>query len=140
MSKTPAIQHQARLPGIRLAIRRRTQAFENLKSGPSWWLWSIARRPFTLVMAVVFSAALWAVLRPVHRPRRWPIGWFLANNLVSLGRYALILCLSRRAAPGPDAPDALDSPLRLRHPAGRDRLGNAGNSPVSSRRQPVPAA
>jgi len=57
--------------------------------------------PFTLAMAVVFSTALWAVLAPFSDPVV-SAAWFLANNLVTLGRYALILAY-RRASPGPDA-------------------------------------
>jgi signal transduction histidine kinase/CheY-like chemotaxis protein len=56
--------------------------------------------PFTLVMALVFSVIIWLILRPFTEP--WLLnGWLIANNVVSLGRYALILSY-RQAQPGPD--------------------------------------
>ncbi len=100
VSKTPAIQQQALASGHSPGNRAPDQAFENEVRAELVAL-VYRQTPFTLVMAVVFSAALWAVLAPFTDPVV-AMGWFLANNLVSLGRYALILAY-RRAAPGPDA-------------------------------------
>jgi signal transduction histidine kinase/DNA-binding response OmpR family regulator len=56
--------------------------------------------PFTLVMAVVFSAFLWALLKPFTEA--WLIdGWFIVNNLITLGRYLLIRAY-RAARPAPE--------------------------------------
>jgi signal transduction histidine kinase/DNA-binding response OmpR family regulator len=56
--------------------------------------------PFTLVMALALSVIIWLILRPFSEP--WLLNaWFIANNVVSLGRYALILSY-RQANPGPD--------------------------------------
>ncbi len=100
MSVTPAIQQQAPASGHSPGNPAPDQAFESEVRAELVAL-VYRQTPFTLAMAVVFSTALWAVLAPFTDPVL-AIGWFVANNLVSLGRYALILAY-RRAAPSPDA-------------------------------------
>ncbi|MBS1214776.1 MAG: hpt domain protein [Proteobacteria bacterium] len=100
VSKTPSIQQQAPVSGHSPGKPAPDQTFDSEVQAELVAL-VYRQTPFTLAMAVVFSTALWAVLAPFSDPVI-AIGWFLANNLVSLGRYALIRAF-RRASPGPEA-------------------------------------